>query len=50
MRLHTQTVTLATLGVVAGEFVDFELIRRGADASDTLVGDWNLVEIAMFFT
>ena len=49
MRLHTQTVTLATLGVVAGEFVDFELIRRGADASDTLVGDWNLVEIAMFF-
>ena len=50
MRLHTQTVTLATLGVVAGEFVDFELIRRGADASDTLVGDWQLAEFGVFFT
>ena len=50
MRLHTQTITLATLGITAGEFVDFELIRRGGDASDTLVGDWQLAEFGVFFT
>lgn len=43
----SQTITLTTLGLTAGNLVQFELTRDGANGSDTLVGDWGLIEIYM---
>lgn len=40
-----QTVTLATLGLTAGELVQFELTRNTGSGSDTLTGDWTLAEM-----
>ena len=45
----SQTIALAGLGVVAGDVTQFELTRNGADCSDTLVGDWDLLEIRIAF-
>jgi hypothetical protein len=42
----SETVTLATLGLTAGEVVQFELTRNPADG---LVGDWNLLELRIYF-
>ena len=46
----TQTIALSTLGITAGRVVQFELTRNGADGGDTLVGDWNLLEIKVTFS
>ena len=42
-----QTVALATLGITAGEFVQFELTRNTGSVSDTLTGDWTLAELVV---
>lgn len=42
----SETVTLATLGLTAGNVVQFELTRNPADG---LVGDWNLLELRVYF-
>lgn len=47
---YTQTISLATLGLVAGELYQFELTRLGANASDTLVGDLQLLSTSFSFT
>ena len=44
-QLDSQTVSLASLGVTAGNLVQFELTRNGADAGDTLSGDWDLLSV-----
>lgn len=46
----SQTITLATLGLTAGRVTQFELTRLGADASDTLVGDWDLHLLKVSFS
>lgn len=46
----TQTISLATLGWSAGQFVQFELTRRGTQGGDTLSGDWDLLELIVEFT
>jgi hypothetical protein len=46
----SQTISLATLGITAGRTVQFQLTRHGANASDTLSGDWNLLELMLEFT
>jgi hypothetical protein len=42
----SETVTLATLGLTAGNVVQFELTRNPADG---LTGDWNLLELCIYF-
>ena len=42
----SQTITLATLGLTAGEEVQFELVRNGG----TLSGDWTLKSITVTFS
>lgn len=46
----TQTIALATLGMVAGRFAQFELTRKGTDGSDTLTGDWTVLAVGVEFT
>ena len=46
----TQIITLASMGITAGEVTQFELTRVGTDAGDTLVGDWALLELIVEFT
>ena len=46
----SQTLTLAGLSLTAGTYVQFELTRNGASGSDTLSGDWDLVELVVEFT
>jgi len=46
----TQTISLASLSWSTGEHRQFELTRRGAQAGDTLTGDWNLLEMIVEFT
>lgn len=46
----SQTFTLASLGITAGELTQFQLTRVGTDGGDTLVGDWTLIEILVEFT
>jgi len=41
----SQTVTLSSLGITAGEVTQFELTRVGTDASDDLSGDWALQQL-----
>lgn len=40
-----QTLSLATLGLTAGNLVQFQLTRNGVSGSDTLTGDWALIEV-----
>jgi hypothetical protein len=42
----SEIVTLATLGLTAGNVVQLELTRNPADG---LVGDWNLLEMSIYF-
>lgn len=46
----TQTITLSSLGITVGELTQFEITRVGTDGSDTLTGDWALLEIIVEFT
>jgi len=46
----TQTIALATLGLVVGRLAQFELTRNTGSGSDTLVGDWTLLEIKVGFS
>jgi hypothetical protein len=46
----TQTVSLATLSLVAGRVVQLELTRRGSDGSDSLTVDWTLLSFSVGFT
>jgi hypothetical protein len=46
----TQTISLATLGLTANRETQFELTRHGANASDTLVGDYALLSLTVEFT
>jgi hypothetical protein len=45
----TQTIALSTLGLTAGRVTQFELTRYGGAAADTLVGDWDLLEVKVDF-
>ena len=45
----TETLTLASIGVTPGNLTQFEFTRDGAEAGDTLVGDWLLVELGVQF-
>ncbi len=45
----SQSIPFATLGLTAGNIVQFELTRYSAHASDTLVGDWFLLELKIVF-
>lgn len=46
----TETVTLVSLGLAAGQLHQFELTRNTGAGGDTLVGDWNLSELVVEFT
>jgi len=46
----SQTITLATLGLTAGQTTQFELTRLGTVSGDTLSGDWNLLELRIVYT
>ncbi len=49
-QLDEQEFSLSSLGLVAGRILQFEITRIGADASDTLVGDWALLQVEVSFT
>jgi hypothetical protein len=44
-----ETITLASLSINPGSLYQFELTRDGVDGSDTLVGDWDLLELEVGF-
>jgi len=46
----TQTVTLASLGITAGETTQFELVRTLPGAGTDLTGDWALLLAKVSFT
>jgi hypothetical protein len=46
----TQTISLSTLGLTAGRETQLELTRYGASASDTLVGDFDLLSLEVDFS
>lgn len=46
---YTQTVSLAALGMVAGQTYQLELTRNGASAADTLAGDLQLLQLTLTF-
>ncbi len=46
----TQTVTLATLGVTAGETTQFELTRVAPTGGTDLTGDWAMLLVKVSFT
>ena len=46
---YTQTFSLASLGMVAGETYQLEITRKGASATDTLVGDLHLLQMSIAF-
>jgi hypothetical protein len=46
----SQTITLASLGITAGELTQFELTRVAPGAGVNLVGDWALKLIQVRFT
>ena len=46
----TQTVTLASLGVTAGEVTQFEITRDAPLAGTDLVGDWSLLHLIVSFS
>jgi hypothetical protein len=47
---YTRTVTLASLGAVAGELHVFEFIRDAPNVADTLVNDFAVAEIIQTFS
>jgi hypothetical protein len=46
----SQTIALSSLNITAGNLVQFELTRYGASGSDTLSGDWVLLELEVEFS
>ena len=46
----TQTITLSSLGITAGEVTQFELTRINPAGGTELVGDWNLLQLGVEFT
>lgn len=46
---YAQTISLATLGMLAGQTYQLELTRNGASASDTLAGDLQLLQLTITF-
>jgi hypothetical protein len=46
---YSQSITLAALGLTAGNVIQFEMTRKGTDGNDTLSGDWNLLELKLNF-
>ena len=46
----SQTLTLASLSLVAGEVTHFELTRVDPVGGTELVGDWNLLELEVSFS
>lgn len=45
-----QTIALSTLGLTAGDLIRWELTRDGNSVSDTLSGDWWLIELGVAFS
>jgi len=50
LQYDIQTITLASLNLVAGRKAQFEITRLPSDGSDTLVGDWALSVVKVSFT
>jgi len=46
----SQSVTLATLGITAGELTQFELVRVAPTGGSDLTGDWILANLKVSFT
>ena len=46
----SETIALTTLGLVAGRVAQILLSRNTGSGSDTLVGDWTLLEIKVSFS
>jgi hypothetical protein len=46
----SQSIALTTLSLVAGRVAQIELTRNTGSGSDTLVGDWTLLEVKISFT
>jgi hypothetical protein len=46
----SQTLTLASLALTAGDYVQFEYSRNPTHPNDDLVGDWDLLSILVSFT
>jgi hypothetical protein len=46
----SQTVTLASLGITAGETTQFELVRTTPTGGTDLTGDWDLLLLKVSFT
>lgn len=44
------SVLYSTLGITAGNFCQFELVRHGASAADTLVGDLYVYQVGVSFS
>jgi len=49
-QFSSQTISLIALGWAINEHRQFQLTRRGTQVGDTLVDDWNLLEMIMEFT
>ena len=45
----SQTITLATLGLTAGQTYQFEFVRNATSGSDTLSGDWCMLLLGLEF-
>ncbi len=50
VQYDSQTISLASLGITAGEVTQFELTRVNPAGGTELVGDWNLLELEADFT
>ena len=46
----SQTITLSSLGITAGEYYQIELSRDPVDAADDLEGDWALRNFTIRFS
>ena len=44
-QFYNQAISFVTLGLTAGNIVQFEFTRQGSAGADTLVGNWNLLEL-----
>jgi hypothetical protein len=42
---YNEIISLATLGLTAGNIVQFEITRNASAGSDTLNGNWNLLQL-----
>jgi hypothetical protein len=47
---YSTTITLTTLGMTAGVTNQIQVVRQGSSASDTLVGDWYLLDFLVSFS